>query len=339
MTPRSAHGSPARRAAAGFTLVELMIALVLGLLVIAGAVGIFMSNRREYASTETLGRMQETARVAFELMARDVREAGGNPCAKNIPIANTLNATGAWYTDLTSGLHGYDDGGSGSTAKLAASYGSTDAIDVMSGTTDDVQVVSFVPSSAELNVNKTTNIQEGDLALVCDYKQGAIFQVTQVQNSPGKIQHNPGYNVPGNCTKAFDYPVDCSKTTNPKSKAFTNGATVAHFTGARWYVGSSSNGPALYRSSVRNNSGTVSDVAEQVAEGVSDMQLTYLQDGGTAYVKAQNVTNWSDVIAVRITLTIQSAAGTERGKYIQGTDNNALTREITHTVMLRNRLS
>src|SRR6476469_6717620 len=130
---RGSYMSRGPRSAGGFTLIELMIALVLGLLVIAGAIGIFMANRRAYASTETLGRMQETARVAFELMARDVREAGANPCGSKIPVANTLNTTSDWYmSTIASGMIGHDGAVStGATAKLSYSYGSSDAIDIV----------------------------------------------------------------------------------------------------------------------------------------------------------------------------------------------------------------
>ena len=44
---------------AGFSLVELMISLVLGLLVTAAAVGIFLSNQRTFRATESLARIQE----------------------------------------------------------------------------------------------------------------------------------------------------------------------------------------------------------------------------------------------------------------------------------------
>ena len=73
--PHAFRATP--RLARGLSLIELMIALLLGLLVVGGAIGIFTSNRRAYNATESLSRVQENARVAFEMMSRDVREAGG----------------------------------------------------------------------------------------------------------------------------------------------------------------------------------------------------------------------------------------------------------------------
>lgn len=326
----------------GVTLVELMISLVLGLLVVAGAVGIFASNRRAYASTETLGRLQETGRVAFELMARDIREAGATPCGKNILIANTLNNSSTnWYTDFATGMRGYEGGAN--AVPVAGAAAGTDAIDILSATSSDVYLTSYNKVSSELNVSSTAGISDGDVAIICDYKQGAIFQITQVQSAALKLQHNPGGSVsPGNCTKMFNYPVQCKPPANPKNpKVFTNGAAIAHLSATRWYVADApaGAGKTLYRSSLRTAGGNATMVAEQVAEGVEDMEITYLQSDKTAYVEAGSVTNWGEVVAVRLTVTLQARAGSERGKNIQGTDNAALTREITHTVTLRNRLS
>ena len=49
----------------GFSLVELMIALLLGLIVIGSAGSIYLANKRAYPATEVLGRVQESSRVAF----------------------------------------------------------------------------------------------------------------------------------------------------------------------------------------------------------------------------------------------------------------------------------
>ena len=64
-------GPPSSYLVRGVSLIELMIALLLGLVVSAAAGGIFLANKRVYASTETLNRIQENTRVSFEIMARE----------------------------------------------------------------------------------------------------------------------------------------------------------------------------------------------------------------------------------------------------------------------------
>ena len=46
-----------RRLMAGLSLIELMVALVLGLLVVAAAIGIFLSNRQTYRTTAAMPAM------------------------------------------------------------------------------------------------------------------------------------------------------------------------------------------------------------------------------------------------------------------------------------------
>ncbi len=80
-----------------------MIALMLGLLVAAAAAGIFLANRQTYTVTGSLARVQENVRFAFELMARDIREAGGNPCGRHLPVSNVVTGAGAnWWTNINS---------------------------------------------------------------------------------------------------------------------------------------------------------------------------------------------------------------------------------------------
>ena len=59
---RQVSGMRAARAARGFSLIELMVALVIGLFLIAGAVMVYSQSRKVYRTIETVARLQETAR-------------------------------------------------------------------------------------------------------------------------------------------------------------------------------------------------------------------------------------------------------------------------------------
>src|SRR3546814_4605218 len=86
----------------GFTLIELMVAMVLGLLVVAAAGSLFMSSRKVYGTTASINRIQENQRIAFEMLARDVREAGGNPCTRNIVnMLDTSKPGGSYFMGWT----------------------------------------------------------------------------------------------------------------------------------------------------------------------------------------------------------------------------------------------
>ncbi len=65
-----------RRAARGFNLVELMIAMTIGLLLMLMVVQLFVGSRRAYAVTDDISRMQENMRFASDVLNRTLRLAG-----------------------------------------------------------------------------------------------------------------------------------------------------------------------------------------------------------------------------------------------------------------------
>lgn len=60
----------------GLTLIEIMIALVIGSVLIAGAGKIFISSKRNVVAQFNLQQIQENARYALDLISRDLRRAG-----------------------------------------------------------------------------------------------------------------------------------------------------------------------------------------------------------------------------------------------------------------------
>ena len=335
---------------AGLSLIELMVALILGLIVVGGAVNIFVSNRATYRATENLARLQENARVAFELMSRDLREVGGNPCDASLPVVNVLkDPASQWWTDFSNKVFGYD----GSTAMTGTPTGSaegarvagTDAIELRSGTTGAVTVTSHNPTSAQFKVNTVNHgLNDGDLIAVCDFDHVAITQVTNAQ--PGindTVVHNAGSPVaPGNCSKGLGIPADPPQyyvpspcTTNGIAYTYGPNSRIARLQAVRWYVGNSSGatgGRSLYQVVLRNNGGVLQPTPVEVADGVQDMQLRYLLQGAADFVDASTIADpadWARAIAVEVRLTLVSP---ER----VGTDGQPLTREFAHVVTLRN---
>ncbi len=61
---------------AGFSLVELMISITVGLIVVAGIISIFSSTIKSYTDNLRMTRLNQELRVAMNLMVRDIRRAG-----------------------------------------------------------------------------------------------------------------------------------------------------------------------------------------------------------------------------------------------------------------------
>jgi len=59
----------------GVGLIELMVAMLIGLFLILGAVSVFNQSRNTYRASEGVARLQETARLAMDVIESDIRMA------------------------------------------------------------------------------------------------------------------------------------------------------------------------------------------------------------------------------------------------------------------------
>jgi len=326
---------------AGFTLIELMVAMLLGLIVIGGVVSVFLANQRSYRTNQALSDVQDGSRIAFEMMARDIRDAGLTGCNNNGRVANVVNPSGAaWWNDWGNAVRGY---GSGTTADPALTVGTaagnqvsgTDSLQLI-GATDTGLSVAATPSSTAANfkLNDTTSdLQTGDVIIVCDPDHATIVQITNYNNSNVTVVHNTGGSTsPGNCSKGMGYPTVC--TTNGNGYSFGPNSQIFKLGAVDWYIGvNPANGRSLYRMSVATSGGTPTASAQEMVRDVTGMNISYHQAGVASLATAASVgANWAAVDAVQVKLTLESVD--KRA----GTDVKAITRNFTATTTVRNRV-
>lgn len=326
---RHRHSAAAR--VRGLSLIELMVGMVLGLMLSGAAIGVFLSNKQVFTTTDNLGRMQDNGRFAFEALARDIREAGGNPCSRHLPIANTLNNAGSkWWSNWGEPVRGSD-----------GAPGASDSIQLKSGSSTGLSVVSHDKdhgaNSAEFKLNtKEHDLRAGDILMVCDYRQASIFQMTGPNATNATVVHNKGTGTPGNCSKGLGFPTDCSSA-NGNAYSYGANSTIVKLQAVEWYVDDNGrDGRSLFRRTLRSDTAPGKSDAEpedeEMVDGVAGLQLSYLLSGDSVYRNASAIgaDRWRDVIAVRVDLDLVGDAPI-------GTDGNALSRGFSHIVTLRNR--
>ena len=329
---------------AGFTLIELMVAMLLGLIVIAGVVSVFLANQRSYRTNQALSDVQDGSRIAFEMMARDIRDAGLTGCNNNGRVANVVNPSGAaWWNDWSNAVHGY---GSGTTTTDPALTVGTAVKDQVSGT-DSLQLlgaadtglsVAASPSSTAANFHindSSSGLIPGDVIIVCDPDHATIVQVTGPTSGNQVVVHNKGGSEsPGNCSKGMGYPTVCS--TNGNGYTFGPNSQIFKLGAVDWYIGVNpvgGGGTSLYRMSVATSGSTPTATAQEMVRDVTAMNILYHQAGVASFVDAKTVgTNWATVDAVQVTLKLESVD--KRA----GTDVKAISREFTATTTVRNRV-
>lgn len=86
-----------RRSARGVTLVELMVAMLLGLLVAAGIVSVFMSMSSSNSAQTQMARLQEEGRFAVQRLTDDLNMVNAQYCSSTGGIAN--NTSSGVYLD------------------------------------------------------------------------------------------------------------------------------------------------------------------------------------------------------------------------------------------------
>lgn len=332
----------------GFTLVELMIAMLLGLIVIAGVTSIFLANQRVYRTNAALGDVQDSARIAFEMMARDIRDAGLVGCNSTpgtLRLSNLLKngptAGGtAWWANWNNSVHGYD--GSDATADPAFTgittphVAGTDSIQLVGGAESGTTVATDTETSGVITTNESSpGFATGDAAIVCDPDHATLVQFTSV--SGNSLTHAINTGSPGNCSQGMGYPAVCTDTGN--SYQFQPNAQIAKLASVDWFIGSQTIDGAtvdsLYRIDLENKSGVPTPTVQEMVRNVTDMQIQYHVQGGTSFVDAGSVSsaNWPLVDAVQVTFTLQSTD--QRA----GTDTKPLVRTFTATTSIRNRVA
>lgn len=332
---RSANQRATPRIARGIGLVELMIALLLGLFIVGGVINIFVANRQAFRATEQLSRMQEHSRIAFELMARSLREAGGSNCGRNLPTAIVIsNAANYWWADWGAGLRGFESDEAAGAVGFGNAAGQrvngTDAfLAIRADGNTGAAIVSHDTSTQAFTLSTANhNLASGQIAVACDFRQLAVFQISAVNGS--SVSHTAGAGVPGNCVDSLG--MSCAGT--PTNYQFQAGGTVQGIASETWYIGHNGRGGrSLYRARLVGNA-TVQ--TEEIAEGVQDLQVSYLEmnaDGSLPddYQDADLISDWTRVVAARLTLI-------QRSTEAVGTDAAPLERRAFHVVSLRNRL-
>ena len=161
---------------AGFTLVELMISLTVGLLISGAVASIYVGNRQTYNQQDALARMQENGRFAMQIIARDVQGAGYRGCA---PIgAAIVNPPGGFAANFAQALVGNNAAAAAWTPALDAAILALVPAPMVGTDSDVITVRGVQPGSARTSAAPTSttvvNVDNLSGLVVNDYAQLAV---------------------------------------------------------------------------------------------------------------------------------------------------------------------
>jgi type IV pilus assembly protein PilW len=296
----------ARHTQRGFTIVELMIALLISLILMGGVVQVFSSSTKTYRTHEGLSRIQENGRFALEFLKRDIRMADFWGCANRVnKVTNNLdpaNGGANWQFDFNNGgLVGTDGGGNNpDSIVLRGAFG----IGL------SVQPPYGPQASSNLKLPPNTIVGQGDIIMVSDCESADIIQITnQITGTNVSLVHNTGSTVtPGNYN-ATNPGCPGGGNAHCLSKVYAGDAQIFLARSIAYSIATGASGqPALFR-----NDGTTN---QELVDGVVNLQILYGEDldapgsagFGTAdyYVPAGSVTDMENVVSVKLSLLLQS---------------------------------
>jgi len=304
-----------RATQAGISLVETLVALVLGLAMVSVAFNLYVSNRAVFRQIEGMVRLQESASIATALLETDIRHAAGTLCRNNPPTTSLLATPNVFWETAENansvffvGLRGYES--IQTDLIVGDDRKAGDSISLMSDNMGKVARVTApaistsAPGSGGLTgsytftVDKGLDFPVGTVAMACDYTRAVLFQVTASTDTTITLQAGEGGGPsPGNCAVTMRRGVDQNQAVAPMDGAFSchssqaaqrtfgkiypfgPGSMVAEHSFHHWYIGKKTSTDAccsLRRVRATYSANGVGSTDEEILENVTDMQITYL---------------------------------------------------------------
>lgn len=342
----------------GFSLIEIMIALIIGFILTGGAIQIFISSKATYKLESALTRLQETGRYIVDTVAKEVRMAGYTGCSSrgNISVNVIANSPPPLTIGDSNSILGYN-GGAGWTPAIPANL--------------LLAMNNVTPGTDVINVQRA---DECGAAIVGNWDVTNANVQVAFPNSCGFVQNMPV--IVSNCTNADVFQIVNAPTVNGNKQTLThsNAGNTGNFLSKNYgpdsqiskprsnifFIAPGSSGePALYLASWNPTDGNAALTAAdftvlELADGAEDMQIQYGEDTGggneyaDTYVDADAVADWTKVRSVRVNFLLRSAdrvTDQPRSITFMGNAVNAgagadrrLRMVFTSTITIRNRL-
>jgi type IV pilus assembly protein PilW len=293
-----------RVTAKGFGLVELMIAVALGLLITVGILQVFLGSKDSHRMQKALSEVQQAGSYAIHFLKEDILMAGYMGCA-SIDSVNVNILTKTPPSDLVFDadtiLVGVDNLAEGNG--LDAVVGS-DSITIRRGSIASAQLSGDMFSdsaSVEVEVNQISAVS-GDYLMISDCLSSDLFRASTITSgSDMTIEHGDTVNASASLSKIY--------RSDAEVYAFESIVYFIKDTGRQNPQGGAIYGLFVQRRSL--GTGGTAPAAVELIEGVENMQLNYGEDTDAdlkvnRYVSAAGVSSWANVLSVKIELLLSA---------------------------------
>ena len=305
--------------AKGFSLVELMVAMVLGLVLLAGIGQLFLATNKSWALNDELARIQENARMAMDILGSRIRSASYTGCPAQADLANNLKANHTareWMAHFDKGILGIPAGSN--TTNGIDSNAISEAVVVHSIDYEQGETVSAHDlSTATLSLANNHNYDSGDLFGItsADCQQISVFRAGAETDNKDITHPSANSGNLYNCTSELKGGFNCQNSALGAESLNLQGAMLAPLDSYAFYLRKSNNIPTLYRKRAGEYASGNSINAEALVEGIENIRLLYGVDtdrDGVAnrYRAAADLgvfsDEWLKVTSVKLELLVRS---------------------------------
>lgn len=285
----------------GFSLIELMVAMVLGLMLSAGIFTVFSGNRQSSDLTTTMADMQENARFALNQLSSDIRMAGFQGCndigrggptilANNAPTSNlALTATTGSLINSASNWTPESALGPAIPAQNQNAIPGTHALSLQFGSAASYSLTQHVGNggvpnrSANIRVDisdgassEPFNMQAGEFAIISNCIGADLIQMTSVNS--GGTEAEIGHANSGNSSDLLS--IDYLDHPSTKFMRFNSNVYYVGDTGTTAADGSPITG--LYKQTLPYEAGNPPIL---MVPGVENMRILFGVRTGTNMVR------------------------------------------------------
>ena len=259
----------------GLSLIELMIALLIGSILVLGLVQVFGASRSAYQLSEGMSRVQENGRFALDYLQRDIRMVGHFGCVNDQARRQSAGALTTHFTaggplDFGFSIRGYENASPPGITLSPARVTGTDSIVLRFLTGNGVPITAVNPATPAVDVApaKWNVLTEGGVASptmfgIADCAFADVFTATSTSPGAGRVV------VPASVNLAR---YGASPEGGP--------AMLYRAEAIVYYIGTGAGGrPALWRARINSDSTVTS---EELVEGIEDMQFRYGLDRNVA---------------------------------------------------------
>ena len=340
----------------GFSLVEMMVALTLGLVLFAGVGHLVLASSQSWALQDELRRVRENGRLALDIVGQSISTAAYTGCPAQAKLANTLTSATdhrQWMTHFDKGILGIPVGSQ--VRQQLDSNADSEAIITYRIDSDQALVVrDHDLDTATLTITGGHGYDRGDLLALttADCSQVSVFRAG-MGTSRADVTHPAGGGTLANCTSQLQGGFSCHSGAPDAGTINHEGSTLAALESYAFYLRESNKVPTLYRKLAGEYTSGRSTNAEALIEGIERLSARYGLDSDgdgvvNRYLGASELSpysnQWQSIVSVRLEVVARSfseVAPQPQAFFFAGQrivpDDLYVRRSFIRTIKLRNR--